>query len=164
MKKILLFFLLATSIFANGTNGIKTTEKENFRKIIFENQINNNLVTEEYYLKDDVLSHIVTTETSMLEKNIEKIQRKIYYFDEKQNLIKYTISEEKNIKKESIPEDVNKKAEELKKNLKVNVKNTEAKFENIGTKIDEQFNNFDKEFKKRVDKMEKDMNSFFKNF
>lgn len=164
MKKILLFFLLATSIFANDTNGIKTTEKENFRKIIFENQVNNNLVTEEYYLKDDVLSHIVTTETSMLEKNIEKIQRKIYYFDEKQNLIKYTVSEEKNIKKESIPEDINKKAEELKKNLKVNVKNTEAKFENIGTKIDEQFNNFDKEFKKHVDKIEKDMNSFFKKF
>lgn len=167
MKKIITFisafFVMSTSVFATSNAEV---ENRDFKKVVFENYVNNAGTREEYYFKNEKLSYIVVEDINLDKKDSR--MKKIYHFDENQNLIKYSEIEEKNFENEKLSNDMKKTAETLKENIKTKSNLKEEESNKISTQIQKELDNTYKEITEQMENMrkeiKKEMEDFLKKF
>lgn len=137
-------------------NSFSSIQENNLQKIIFNNYNNGETSIKEYFLKDNVIKFIST-------KNIKDKteENREYYFDNEQKLIRYIDENKKNYDNDDIPSYAKEKAENLKQ---LTIERAKIVAPISTNEIKKEVEELNKEIIQKFDEIEKEFNSFLKNF
>nr|WP_241634948.1 hypothetical protein [Fusobacterium gastrosuis] len=137
-------------------NSFSSIQENNLQKIIFNNYNNGETSIKEYFLKDNVIKFIST-------KNIKDKteENREYYFDNEQKLIRYIDENKKNYDNNDIPSYAKEKAENLKQ---LTIERAKIVAPISTNEIKKEVEELNKEIIQKFDEIEKEFNSFLKNF
>lgn len=137
-------------------NSFSSIQENNLQKIIFNNYNNGETSIKEYFLKDNVIKFIGT-------KNIKDKteENREYYFDNEQKLIRYIDENKKNYDNNDIPSYAKEKAENLKQ---LTIERAKIVAPISTNEIKKEVEELNKEIIQKFDEIEKEFNSFLKNF
>lgn len=137
-------------------NSFSSIQENNLQKIIFNNYNNGETSIKEYFLKDNVIKFIST-------KNIKDKteENREYYFDNEQKLIRYVDENKKNYDNDDIPSYAKEKAENLKQ---LTIERAKIVAPISTNEIKKEVEELNKEIIQKFDEIEKEFNSFLKNF